>query len=143
MKYAFTIFISSILLFNSCKEESPEDRYVPPSSGTHAEMLIVTSDALWRGMAGEALRQTFLGEQYGLPQSEGIFSVNRIRPEAFNSILTKAKSVVFAELGDTTLVELKRNVWAKPQLVATIIAPNNKELAKLIAANDNELVLKK
>jgi hypothetical protein len=140
MKYAFTLFTLSILFLNSCKESNPEDRYVPPSSGTHAELLIVASDTLWRGKVGEALREAFLSEQYGLPQSEGIFSVNRIRPEAFNSILTEAKSVVFAEIGDTSLVELKRNVWAKPQLVATLIAPNRNELSRLIRANADEMV---
>jgi hypothetical protein len=142
MKPVLFSLLASILLFTSCKEKNAEDRYVPPSSGTHAEMLIVTSEELWRNQVGEALLAALGQEQYGLPQSEGVFSINRIKPEAFTSIFTKTKSIVFAEIGDTTMVELKRNVWAKPQLVATLVAPTKKELTELIALNKEELIEK-
>jgi hypothetical protein len=129
-----------LLALSACNESSNSDVYKPPSSGTHAEMLIVTHDTLWNGPVGEALRSTFAREQYGLPQPEGIFSVNRIRPAAFTSIFEKAKSVVFAKIGDTTLVLLQKNRWAKPQLVATFIAPTYKDLYALIKTHEDEMV---
>lgn len=141
-----SIFLSLIvfLALSSCNNTNSggkEDKYLPPSSGTHAEMLIVTQDTLWRTYVGEALLATFAREQYGLPQPEGVFSVNRIKPAAFTSIFKKAKSIVFAELGDTTVVRVQRDVWARPQLVATLIAPNHKELYKLIKEHAEELVI--
>ncbi len=144
MKPIFPFLLLIVFAFSGCDESTNgnSDIYKPPSSGTHAEMLIVTQDTLWRGPVGEALRSTFAREQYGLPQPEGIFSVNRIRPAAFSSLFQKAKSIVFAEIGDTTLVQLQKNVWAKPQLVATFIAPNYKALYRLIKANDEEMVNK-
>ncbi len=142
MKPLFSFALSILFIFTACDESGngSTETYKPPSSGTHAEMLIVTSDSLWKGPVGEALRSTFAREQYGLPQPEGIFSVNRIRPAAFTSIFEKAKSIVFAEIGDTTLVQIQKNIWAKPQLVATFIAPTYKELYRLIKENEEQMV---
>lgn len=133
--------LSSILLF-ACSEEakSPTEKYLPPSSGTHAEMLIVAHDSLWHTATGEALLNVFAQEQYGLPQPEGIFSVNHVAPSGFQGLLKKAKSIVFVEVGDTTMIQSKIDVWARPQITTTIIAPNRKELLRLIKANQTQLV---
>lgn len=143
MKKSIFLSLFLFLAIIGCDENSSsgnQEKYLPPSSGTHAEMLIVTQDTLWRTYVGEALLATFAREQYGLPQPEGVFSVNRIKPAAFTSIFKKAKSIIFAELGDTTVVRVQRDVWARPQMVATLIAPTHKELYKLIKEHAEEMV---
>ena len=140
-----SIFLSLLIsiALAGCEQKNSNgknEKYLPPSSGTHAEMLIVTQDSLWRTYIGEALLATFAREQYGLPQPEGVFSVNRIKPAAFSSLFKKAKSIVFVELGDTTMVQVKRDVWARPQIVATLIAPTPKELFRLLRENEDALV---
>ena len=143
MKKSILISLCIALVCTRCDDanlSSSENKYLPPSSGTHAEMLIVTQDTLWRTYVGEALLATFAREQYGLPQPEGVFSVNRIKPAAFTSIFKKAKSIVFAEIGDTTMMRLQRDVWAKPQMVATLIAPTQKELYRLIKTHEADMV---
>ncbi len=139
------LFLSAFILatiLQSCTEGGlgTSPKYVPPSSGTHAEMLLVVNDSLWRSKTGEKILETFAREQYGLPQFEGIFSVNRVATPAFKGLLKKAKSIVIVEIGDTTMIDIKRDVWAKPQVVTTIIATNKKQLILLLKRNQEQLV---
>ena len=115
MKAAFIFLLSSLIILSSCSEKGEDGKpvkkkYLPPSSGTHAEMLIVADDNVWESKAGEVIFEVFGQEQYGLPQSEGVFSLNRVRANGFQGLLERAKSIVFIELGDTTLVESKKDV---------------------------------
>lgn len=137
----FGIILGTIFLL-ACGEEgkNTSEKYLTPSSGTHAEMLIVAHDSLWHTATGEALLNVFAQEQYGLPQPEGIFSVNHVAPSGFQGLLKKAKSIVFVEIGDTTMIQSQIDVWARPQITTTIIAPNRKELLRLIKANEKQLI---
>lgn len=143
MKKHFFLFLLIAGGFISCNETNDagnRDKYLPSSSGTHAELLIVTQDTFWQSYVGEMLLATFAREQYGLPQPEGVFSVNRIKPAAFTSIFKRAKSIVLVEKGDSTAIRIQKNVWAKPQLVATLIAPTHKALYALIKKHEADLV---
>jgi len=142
MKVINFSLLLSVLLLLSCNEDgsNSSEKYLPPSSGTHAEMLIVAHDSLWHTATGEAILNVFAQEQYGLPQPEGIFSVNHVAPSGFQGLLKKAKSLVFFEIGDTTLIQTQIDVWARPQVVTTIIAPNSKTLMRLLKANEAKLV---
>lgn len=63
--------IATIALFTaSCGgEETNADgtvkdtRILPPSSGTHSELLLVMPDELWLGPAGEAFREIYLADR--------------------------------------------------------------------------------
>lgn len=143
-----TIFLAVLGFFfaTSCSNPAEKsstnnpDKYLPPSSGTHTEMLIVASDEVWESAVAEALAEVFGQEQYGLPQPEGVFSINRIKTHGFQGMLERAKSIVFVELDDSTMIDSRKNVWARPQVVTTISAPTAKELSALIKANNIELV---
>lgn len=141
MKYTVFLFFS-LFIFASCDSNSKNEKkkYLPPSSGTHAEMLLVVEEPLWTSRTGQALIDVFGQEQYGLPQPEGIFSLNRIAPSQFQGLLKRTKSMVFVERSDTTLIETKRNVWATPQLITTITAPTEKEIIDLLERNKEVLV---
>lgn len=117
-----------------------DQKFLPPSSGTHAEMLLVMSDSIWNSPLNKTILSAFGREQYGLPQPEAIFSLNRINPAAFTSIFKKSKSIVLIELRDTTMVRLQRDLWARPQVVVTIVAPTIRDIHKLIRKNEDLLV---
>ena len=147
MKFFIYAAIATITLLASCsqKEENTstttfKKKYLPPSSGTHAEMVIVCADDLWQGKVGEEILNVFGEEQYGLPQAEGIFSLNRVKPEGFQGLLERAKSLVFIEIGDSTFVKSQADVWASPQVVTTLVAPSKNELIHLLKKNHQQLV---
>jgi hypothetical protein len=140
MKLIFTLFVGAFLVASCSKNNSGEaEKYLPPSSGTHAEMLLVVQDSVWKTALSKSILTVFGREQYGLPQPEAIFSLNRINPSAFTSIFKKSKSIVLIELGDTTMVNVQHDVWASPQMVATIVAPTLRGLYKLIKENEANL----
>lgn len=134
MKYLF-LTISALLILSCAEENSTKEKYLPPSSGTHNELVIVCHDTLWRGLAGKMLIETFAQEQEGLPQSEGIFQVTRIPSNAFAPLFKKAKSIVLAEFADTNFVIIEKDVWARPQVVVSIFAKNERDMYKLIREN--------
>jgi hypothetical protein len=140
MKYALFLFLSIFALACSQESNDQSSKYLPPSSGTHNELLIVCHDSLWSQLAGRALVDVFGQEQKGLPQSEGTFSVNRISTRDFSTIFKKAKSIVMAEFSDSTYVSIRQNVWARPQVVITISAPDEKDMYLLIKKQQQEMV---
>ena len=140
MKLPFLVLFSALVLASCTNNNSSEsEKYLPPSSGTHAEMLLVVHDSVWKTPIANRLLEVFGREQYGLPQPEAVFSLNRINSTAFTSIFRKSKSIVLVELGDTTMVNVQRDIWARPQLVATIVAPTKRGLYKLIKEYEDYL----
>ncbi len=55
-------------------------------------------------------------------------------------MLERAKSIVFVELSDSAVIDSRKDVWARPQVVTTISAPSTKALSGLIRQNKLELV---
>ncbi len=142
MKYIFfTLFIGLFCIScNNQETNSAQKKYLPPSSGTHAEMMLVVENALWKSQTGKALIESLGQPQYGLPQSEGIFSLNRIAPADFQGLLKRTKSLIFIERGDSVIIESKRDVWASPQLVTTITAPTEREILEILKTNESKLI---
>ena len=64
----------SMALFTGCAEKNADgtvkkkERILPPSSGTHSELLLVMPDELWEGAAGEQFRELYLADVEGLPR---------------------------------------------------------------------------
>lgn len=140
MKRFYFLFIP--LLFAACtqQETATTAKYLPPSSGTHNELLIVCHDTLWRSPAGKALVEVFAHEQEGLPQSEGIFMVTRIPSNAFATLFQKAKSILIVEYSDSAFIRVEKDIWARPQVVITVSALNAKQMYKLIKDNASIMV---
>lgn len=103
-----------LLLGCSAPETNPDGtkkdtRILPPSSGTHSELLLVMPDELWIGPAGEAFRELYLADQEGLPQSEAYFDASRVEPTEVNRILQKTKSIMWVR--ENVLEYLKTLRW--------------------------------
>ena len=149
MKRIFLLpFLSlALLAIPSCSsEESNADgskkdtRILPPSSGTHSELLLVMSDDLWQGKAGEVFREKYLEDQEGLPQSEPYFDVTRVEPKKVNSLLKKAKNILWIEKSDTSFVNLTKDPWARPQQLFRITAPSVKSIASAIKGSAKKII---
>src|SRR6056300_1168224 len=129
--------IATIALFTaSCGgEETNADgtvkdtRILPPSSGTHSELLLVMPDELWLGPAGVAFREIYLADQEGLPQAESYFDASRVEPKDVNKILQKAKNILWIEKSDSSFVRLTKDLWARPQQLIRITAPTETAIA--------------
>jgi len=149
MKRTFLLFFLpfALLIFPSCGgEETNEDgskkdtRILPSSSGTHSELLLVMSDDLWQGKAGEAFREKYLQDQEGLPQTESYFEVTRVEPSKVGSIFETVKTILWIEISDTSFVNLTKDPWARPQQLFRITAPNEKGIINAINGSAKKII---
>lgn len=134
-----------LLLGCSAPETNPagtkkDTRILPPSSGTHSELLLVMPDELWIGPAGEAFRELYLADQEGLPQSEAYFDASRVEPNEVNRILQKTKSIMWVEKSDTSFVKMQKDLWARPQRIVRMTAQSEKELVEEIKGSAKQVI---
>ena len=116
-----------LVAFTSCdfdKDGPRKDR----SAGGTSEILVVTqNDEQWDGMIGDTIRAFFLQAQYGLPQPEALNKLSHINVSGFNDMFKKHKNLLIVEINpnlEKTVVETGEDVWAAPQRVVKIVAPN-------------------
>ena len=123
------IVLVTLLLFatSSCidqKDGPKKDR----SAGGTSEILVVTqNDEQWSGMIGDTIRAFFFQAQYGLPQPEAINKLAHINVSGFNDMFKKHKCILIVEINPNlqeAVVETGEDLWAAPQRVVKIIAPN-------------------
>jgi len=99
-----------------------------PSTGTVNELLIITNDkGQWEGPLGDTIRAFFGAEQVGLSQPEPVFDMLNIADENLNDIFKKFHNIFIADINPQatqTTSEMKQNLWAGPQRVIKITAPD-------------------
>ncbi len=137
MKFVSKIFCLSLLAaFAGCNnvEDSAYFKDVKPkSNGGRLDIIVVAEEAIWTDIAGETLRKYFAKAQPGLPQGEALFNVRQVTPKQFNKLLRHSRNLIFLEIDSGAAdLDYKRNVYAKPQLVAKISAQSERDLAKFI-----------
>ncbi len=133
---ALIIAIAAVLV--SCKDKKTmmnKDRSVGGSS----EILLVTqNDEQWNGRLGEAVRDFFTKEQYGLPQPEQNFRVAHINANALNDMFKRHRNLIIAEIvPDLTnpIIESQNDWLSSPQYAIKIKA---KDVDSWIKVFDNQ-----
>ena len=144
LRFSSLIFVLTLAVSCSSTNEdgSPKkkQRILPPSSGTHSELLLVMTDEMWLGSTGEAFREIFLAEQEGLPQPESYFDIDRVEPGEVNGLLKKTKSIIWVELSDTSFVKMQKDLWSRPQRLVRITAPTKEEVITTMRASAEQIV---
>ena len=135
--FLIVVLLIFTLLFQAC---TPDETAVPRSTGNTAELLVVIDDHLWDATPGEKIRRFFAKQQEGLPQAEPMFSLVHVPKSAFNSLLKRSRNVLFIETGNNSQATISRDVWARPQLLATVQAKNKDSLIYLLDKRAEALV---
>ena len=98
------------------------------SAGGTSEILVVTqNEEQWEGMIGDTIRAFFQQAQYGLPQPEALYRLSHINVSGFSDMFKKHKCLLLVEINpnlDKPVVETGEDLWAAPQRVMKIIAPD-------------------
>lgn len=116
------------LIFQSCEEDG--QIILPESNGGKGQLLIVSSTKLIKGAVGDTIRSVFKEEFPALPQIEPRFSVSEISMSNFTSIFKRNLNILIVKISKNIKksgVNVSHNLWAKPQIVITIIAKSEKE----------------
>lgn len=110
---------------------------MPNVTGKPGEVVLVINDPIWESEAGEKFNGLLRQAQPALPQPEPMFNIARIEHEAFKSIFRSHRNIIIVNVSpaheDSRMV-VRRNVWAKPQLVIEI---NSVDIPSLYAFIEN------
>ena len=116
----------SLTSLYSCVDDKEKEIKKARSVGGTSEILMVTqNDEQWNGQMGQAVRDFFEVEQYGLPQPEKNFKVSHINLDALNDMFKKHRNLIIAKIDKdikNPLVETQRNWMSEPQFVIRITA---------------------
>ncbi len=113
-----------IISFSACSGESKAKK--ERSVGGTAEILVVSQTLeQWEGEQGDAIRDFFTREQYGLPQSEPLYKVTHISVNKFSDMFKKHKCILVIETDQgltASKIESGADMWAAPQRYIKITA---------------------
>lgn len=118
------LIVAFAAVFTACSDnkEHRKDRSVGGSS----EVLFVTqNDEQWEGRMGQAVRDFFEVEQYGLPQPEKNFKVAHININALNDMFKKHRNLIIAEIVPdlpNPVIESQNDWLSSPQYAIKIKA---------------------
>jgi len=143
MKKLF-IFLSIVtILFASC--EGDATKLLPNVSGAAGEVVLVIEPNQWSSESGELFRKKLSQPCPALPQKEPLFDLIHIPYNAFTNIFKTHRNIIIAKI-DKDIHEpkmiLQKDVWAKPQLVINVIAPNDSSLATVLKEKGDILIAK-
>ena len=117
---------------------------MPNASGLPYEMLVVMGDDQWQRPLGRAVYGVLDTDVPGLPQSERSFRITRVAPSGFNSnmfrIMRNVIKVDIQNIYTQPKLKFARNVYAYPQMVMTLQAPDEESLAKYVEDNAQSIL---
>ena len=117
---------------------------MPNASGLPYEMLVVMGDDQWERPLGRAVYGVLDTDVPGLPQSERSFRITRVAPSGFNSnmfrIMRNVIKVDIQNIYTQPKLKFARNVYAYPQMVMTLQAPDEASLAKYVEDNAQSIL---
>lgn len=136
------MFFAGLTLFISCSgDKSP---ILSNVTGRAGEVVVVINDPVWESEAGRALGETLISEYPALPQLEYMFDVVRIRHNAFSNIFKTHRNIIVVNVSDhypDTRMNIRTNVWAKPQILLEISATSTDELHSFVINHGDRILM--
>ena len=121
-----------------------KDFMKPSATGLPYEMLVVMDDEQWERPLGRAVYGVLDTDVPGLPQSERSFRITRVKPEGMNSnmfrIMRNIIKVDIQNIYTQPKFKFARDVYAHPQMVMTLQAPDEASLAEYVADNAQSII---
>lgn len=137
---SFMLAVVAIVL-GSCSNNNTSMR--KKITGKAGEMVVVLPKTFWNGAVGTAFKDVMAQPQLGLPQEEPIFDLIDVPPEAFKDIFKTTRNIVRITIEstvDTAKVEFRKDIWAWPQAVVDIKAPNKQAFLDIFKKNSDRIV---
>ena len=137
MKKLLLLAITCIVVF-SCNTKN--ELTLRESTGKMNSIVIVIDNSVWRAGPGDALRDIIASPVLGLPQEENQFSVTQVPVNTFNSIFETSRNILLIGYDSISNYSVKKNIYAKPQVVMTITGTDEAELLAQIDAHKEDII---
>lgn len=116
----------------------------PTSAGAPYEVLLVAAEDDFHSGAVDSLYAVLTDDMAGVAQSEPCFKVSRITQNNLSKTLRLCRNIVIIKIDPTTYTKCKfkfsRDVYAAPQIILTIQAPNVLKFNNFIAENHDAII---
>lgn len=116
---------------------------LPNVSGRAGEVIIVVNKYDWEGAVGNELRSLLTADCPYLPQSEPLYTLVNIAPIDFTNIFQIHRNLLLVNINKDVRqakVEFRKDVWAKPQCVISVDAPDSEAAVSIIKENETVIL---
>ena len=134
---------AAILALASCHQEKTRKALLPNITGTAGEVIVVIGQNEWEGAVGTVLRDSLSCEFPQLPQREPLFNLVNVPQAAFTSMFQVHRNIIVVNISkDVTEpgVLYRNDVWAAPQTVIRVNAPDSETAVQLIKENSSTII---
>lgn len=136
-KYFWVILLITIAFGNSsCEKGSRGKRTLLPNvTGAAGEVIVVLNKEVWEESIGVTYNEILKTEYPMLPQSETIFNLVMIPPNAFTEIFKSHRNIVLTKVSDEfqkPQIVTQRDVWSAPQTVINVVGPTYPAIANML-----------
>jgi hypothetical protein len=142
MKKIVFLLIPLIFILESCKDKDPSSS-LPNVTGRAGEVVLVIDNDYWNAEIGQELKKRFIASCPALPQDEPMFDLTHIPPGAFTNIFRTHRTLISVKVDksyEEPKIAVQKNIWAKPQMIINVVAPNEEELLELVKKRGNIIV---
>ena len=146
MKRFFThlaIAVMTLIAVTSCSEEKRKKALLPNISGKAGEVVVVIGQNDWEGAVGTTLRDSLSCDFPQLPQKEPMFTLVNVPQAAFNSMFQIHRNIIIININSNVTepgIVYRNDVWAAPQCVIRVNAPDSETAVNLLKENNSTIV---
>ncbi len=134
------VLLASLMLLAGCKKEQ-KPQILPSISGKAGEVEIVSPKNVWESEAGNAVRTVLQAEYPFTPQKESKYRIYNVPPEGFVNVFRLHRNILYLHIADTCAkrMTISKNVWAEPQTMITVFAPDEAAAAEVILLQNEKI----
>lgn len=140
MKKIIFAIVAISLIVSGCKEKGGMK---VTATGSIYEVLVVMDNQSWEGAAGDTLRAYLEADMPCMPQMESYFTVMQTQMSNFDDALKSVRNILICDVNPDRYtqprIHYKADMYAHPQAVATMTAPNREELNSFIIEKAAEI----
>ena len=134
---------AAVLALASCSEEQKRKALLPNISGKAGEVIVVIGQNDWEGAVGTTLRDSLSCDFPQLPQKEPMFTLANVPHNAFTNMFQIHRNIIVVNINDDVTepgIVYRNDVWAAPQTVIRVNAPDSETAVKLLKENNSTIV---
>lgn len=139
-----TILLFCVMLASCGGKKTGKSVFTPTSSGRAYEVLVVVTQGLWERPAGRALFDVLDSDVPGLPQSERSFRLMYTAPNSFDATLKIIRNIIIVDVDGKKYTrpsfKYSKDVYAAPQMILTIQAPDEATFAEFVTENRQTII---
>lgn len=136
--------VAALTTLFSCNETSRKKALLPNISGKAGEVIVVINKGDWEGTVGTTLRDTLAQDCPFLPQKEPLYTLVDVIPSGFSNLFQIHRNIIIVRIGNDVTepgVNIRYDVWARPQCVISINAIDSESAVQLIKENSRRIIV--